>query len=285
LAAAERAAALAEERRLARSGPTRRYTKDDLAEFSIHVLFELDSLRSSIQGEAHESIRRALGLVLSAILTKVGQRSGDSTEGRREKRIAAGFTTKLFVRKTDELCRRLDAFRERLPEHAPEVHVLEGDARRIDLPRRSIDLVLTSPPYAGVYDYVEHHQTRLRWLGFDARPLVTKEIGSKRRLAPLPERNALRVIYKEMGECLTEIARVLAPRGQVVLLMGDVALGERPLSSLELVRDVGSDVGLELAAWASQPRAHYHAPTRRAFSREARAEHLLLLRPVSRRRA
>ena len=38
-----------------------------------------------------------------------------------------------------------------------------------------MSLVVSSPPYPGVYDYYEHHASRLRWLRMDGRELQRGE--------------------------------------------------------------------------------------------------------------
>ena len=48
---------------------------------------------------------------------------------------------------------------------APEPDVHPDDARTLGtIKAASVDVVLTSPPYAATYDYLEHHDVRLRWL-------------------------------------------------------------------------------------------------------------------------
>ena len=163
---AARVASHADERRKRKAGATQRYGERDRAEFAPHVLLELDGLRDGIlHGEQPDS-RRALLLVLSALLTKVSQRGGDSAGRPTEKRVAPGFPSRFFVKKTAELCARLADYRRSLPPVAPAAVCTLGDARQLPgLAASSVSLVVSSPPYPGVYDYVSHHDDRLRWLG------------------------------------------------------------------------------------------------------------------------
>ncbi len=103
ISAAREVAAFADARREARAGPTRRYDRDDVALFAPHVLLEMDGLRAGLDRIADAEARGALELVLSAILTKVSRREADTQERAVEKRIAAGYPARLFVRKTEEL--------------------------------------------------------------------------------------------------------------------------------------------------------------------------------------
>ena len=273
-------AEIADERRAARAGPTRRYGKEDLELYDIHVLLELDSLRSGISEHGDGFVGRCLGLVLSSLLTKLSRRAGDGSEGRLSKRIAAGFATTMFRRKLDELGRRLESFARLVPPSTPPAEITVCDARRLQHIRdHSVALALSSPPYPGVYDYAEQHAVRLRWLGLDARRLAAGEIGARRQLGRLMAPEARTRFERDLGDCLKELARVVVPRGAVALVLGDGVAGGRPLSAPELMHRLALACGLRITARASQSRQHVHMGTRRAFGATPREEHLFLLRP------
>ena len=178
----------ADERRKARAGATRRYGPEDTSLFAPHVLLELDGLRHGIASlDMSPRAREALLLVLSAILIKVSQRTSDTSEQASPRRIAAGYTAKLFLRKTEELVARLGAYARLLPPGAPRARVALDDATRLtSVGEASVDAILTSPPYAATYDYLAHHEARLRWLALDAKPLARGELGARRRYRNLP---------------------------------------------------------------------------------------------------
>jgi len=62
-----------------------------------------------------------------------------------------------------------------------EVKVLEGDAAIIlaDKPIDGAQLIVTSPPYFGVADYVKAQRLTLEWQGVEIEPLRQKEIGAR----------------------------------------------------------------------------------------------------------
>ncbi len=126
---AKLAAAEATTRRNARAGASRRYGDEDVALFAPHVLLELDGLRIGLDKVADGATRRVLELVLSSILVKVSRRAGDASELVGEKRIAAGYPSRLLEKKTEELVRRLAEVAEPLLA-APPLDVRLGDARR-----------------------------------------------------------------------------------------------------------------------------------------------------------
>jgi hypothetical protein len=277
-AEAARVAAHADERRKRKAGATRRYAEADRAQFAPHVLLELDGLRDGIQQLESPELKRALSLVLSALLTKVSQKGGDSSDKNSEKRVAPGFPSRFLLRKTAELCERLAEYRRSLPARAPEASCTLGDARKLPALRpSSVALVVTSPPYPGVYDYLQHHDDRLRWLGLDEANFAKLEMGSRRELGAASFGTALNRWELDLGATLSALARGLTPRGRVVLLLADSTLAGRALFAERVVEKLAPMSGLTLRARASQTRPHFHAGSRDAFAKQARREHLLLL--------
>lgn len=279
----------AEARRQIRAGSTRRYGSRDRELFDPHVLLELDGLRASIEdllpppsnsavGPAAGALRRVLRLVLSSILTKVSRQPGDTATETVPRRLASGFTIRHFLERATLLTRQLEELHALLPARAPASQVEEGDARRLTgLADASIQLVVTSPPYPGVYDYYAQHATRLRWLELDAAGFEQRELGARRRLAALAPAAAIAAWERELGDSLGALRRVLAPSGVAALLIADSALGELPLFADDTLGRLAPRQGLSLVVRASQARPHFHAPTRAVFRRRPRREHLLLL--------
>jgi len=278
VAAARSAAELADTRRKAKSGASRAYGKRDMALFQPHILLELDSLRLSIEGITEdEPVKSTLELVLSSILIKLSRKSSDTTGHEAERRLAAGYPARLFVRKTEELASRLGEVAERLAR-GPFARVLEGDARVLEgVADGSIQLVLTSPPYPGVYDYLSHHEERLRWLKLHTGRFDNAEIGARRRLDPLGPQAGRARWKKELGDTLAAMERVLAERGAAILLIADSVVCGEPMFAVDMIRDLTRKSSLALRAVASQERPHFHGPTARAFARRPRGEHAILL--------
>ncbi len=281
LLAARDCAAFADERRKARAGATRRLPEEDVAVFDPHVLLELDSLRAAIERLSAEP-RAGLSLVLSALLVKLSRKRGDTTDEVAPRRIAAGYTAKLFVKKTEELARRIDEMRRLLPRPTPHADVAVDDATRMRSlqasPRPHVDAIVTSPPYVGTYDYVAHHAIRLRWLGLDANPFAQSEMGARRRYATMSADEAGEAWAGELGSFFAAAARVLDRGAPMVLLMADSAIGRDALRADAIVSAVAKRTGFVPAALASQARPHFHGATIAAFRDEPRFEHALLLR-------
>jgi DNA modification methylase len=267
----------ADERRRAKAGPSRSYAAADRELFDPHVLLELDGLRDGIAKLARGDQQRALALVLSAILTKASRRPGDTAERTSPRRLPGGFAIRFFERKTEDLVRRLLEYSAGIPPGTPRVKLAVGDARDLERVRdRSVDLVLTSPPYPGVYDYHSHHAARLRWLGLEDKKFEKREIGARRRAREQEPAAAVDDWRRDFGACLAEMRRVLAPTGRAAIVIADSAIAGRALRADITVGELASRAGLTLAARASQARPNFHAPSQRAFRSGPRREHVLV---------
>jgi 16S rRNA G966 N2-methylase RsmD len=270
----------ARKRRVARASPTMRYPEEDVALFDAHVLLELDSIRDGIDAVHSKGLREDLELILSAILTKCSRQRGDTgKKDLQHRRLAPGFVGKMFVAKAEELSRALEEFEKRLPKETPELDVHSDDARVLGTVRAgSIDLVLSSPPYAATYDYLEHHDVRLRWLRLRVERFAELELGARRAYARLGPDRARQRWDDELGRTMSAIARALTREGTAVLVLADSAVRGAALRADEVVNALAEPAGLSVVAMTSQPRPHFHTATQSAFSRSPRREHLIALR-------
>ncbi len=235
-----------------------------------HVLLELSGLWGQIGRAQNPLDRETLEIVFSSLLVKFSRQAGDTSEERIEKRIRKGLVTEFFARKGHELILRWEALARTAPQGATPVKLVQGDARNLPqlAPRAyQADLVLTSPPYGGTYDYVSHHARRYAWLGLDDSMLRQYEIGARRNFV---QAGGAARWDAELGAALKAMVAVLADNGRIVLWIGDADLAGARVSADEQVARLGARVGLRLVAQAAQERPDFRGgPGRR--------EHLLLL--------
>jgi hypothetical protein len=147
-----------------------------------------------------------------------------------------------------------------------------GDARHLrHLAGGSVDVILTSPPYLGTYDYTEHHARRFGWLGLDARRFAEVEIGARRR-ALAPEA-ALANWQRDVDAFVGEMARVLKRGGLAFIAIGDSALGQQVVTGDAAVRHAAATARARVVASAAEERPSFYARAG-AVRRE---EHVLLI--------
>ncbi len=243
--------------------------------FAPHVRRELEQMASLIDEETDRELRDHLRIVLSSILYKVSRRASDTDPRKVERNIARGNPARLFAARAEILCAGLDDLAAR---RGPIPRVVVGDARRLSVPAGAFDLVITSPPYAGTYDYADLHGLRMSFLGFDAAELERHEMGPRARFTGAPDRRAkaLDDYGRDLAAALTGMARALAPGGLAALVVGDSMAGRQPVRA-DLVLKAAIAPPLALRAWASQERPELGDAEKRAFSRGGKREHIFLV--------
>jgi hypothetical protein len=171
-----------------------------------HVLLELAGLREEIAAVASEADRRALQVVLSALVVKFSRQRADTSEEHAEKRIRKGLVSEFFERKARELGLRWAALAAAAGKNASVPKLCLGDARELarHVGKSRADLVLSSPPYGGTYDYHAHHARRYPWLDLDARSFEQGEVGARRRLSRAHDGAAR--WERELDDCVRSIA-------------------------------------------------------------------------------
>ena len=275
-------AASADERRRKKEGAHVRYSEEDVRSFPPHVLLELDGLRGAIFDLRSKAIRRTLLLVLSSILTKLSYSRGDAAHGQTDKRIPSGQAIRMFQLRAQELGSQLVELGTKVRDAHGGKHpggaIFQDDARTLaEVKPNSVHLVVSSPPYAGTYDYLAHHEAKLRWLDLPADAFAAGELGARRNYVNLSQREAERRWDRDLHQVLVALSRVMITGARAVLILGDSAVGGQVLRADDVVAHAAEGTGLVPSARASQDRPHFHAPTAHLFAKHPRREHALLL--------
>jgi len=264
------------ERVRSRARPRFALPRSERAYYEPHVLLELAGLFDEVGEVAAEADRRALMIVFSALLVKFSRQRADTSDELVLKRIRKGLVSEFFVRKGEELALRWQALFESAPKGAFAAELRCGDARRLGTlvgERVRADLILSSPPYGGTYDYAHQHARRNAWFGLDAARWEAEEIGARRRStgsAPAAPR-----WDSEMLAVLRALRSVLRDTGCVVLWLGDAELDGARIAADDQIARLAPQAGFTLTASARQER-------RDARAGLPRGEHLLLLEPLAR---
>lgn len=245
--------------------------------FAPHVRRELELIAGLLDDLRTRDAELAdiMTACLSAILYKVSSRTSDTDGTWVDRNIARGAGARNFAQRAELLAAGLDDM-SNTRGAVPEVHL--RDARRLGdvVPEGSIAGIVTSPPYAGTYDYAEHQRLRFDFLTLRHRDLDEGEIGSRRSFEKDPL--AADAAWREaLAESIAAMARALAPGRFAAIVIGDSVARNRGMFALDDVRGALTD-DLVMEAWASQERPMLGAGERRAFGERGKSEHVILLR-------
>jgi DNA modification methylase len=262
---------------IARSSEPLRHPRGEERWFHPHTLREVSALVLAIESVPAGFVRSALRMLLSSVLVKVSLQSSDSDPRRiADKPVRPGAAPHLFARKSLELDSCLAALARATPRNTPRADAHPDDATTLrTIASESIDAIITSPPYANTYDYLEHHTRRYRWLRMDPGALGEREIGASRWFEE-PEAGTMR-FERETRAMIESFARVLRPDGRAFVVMADGAAGDRPLFADDLLRESIRETSLRVLAIVSQARPVFDPASSAAFRRRPKREHLVAL--------
>lgn len=123
--------------------------------------------------------------------------------------------------------------RRHLAEAARTARLITGNSESTpELPPGSVRLVVTSPPFLNVVDYVGDNWLRSWFCGIDLERL------------PLTVPRRIKAWKAAMTRTFTELGRLLAPSGHIAFEVGEVNLGRVALE--ETVCESADDAGLEV---------------------------------------
>ncbi len=210
-----------------------------------HALTELATIHDAI---GKDPLLRA---VFSAILVKASRRESDTSSARTGEKRPPGTAGVLFHKKAREYARMLEALVEASPGGA-RARVHREDARELR-ERGGFGLVVTSPPYPGVYDYMTMQQLRLVWLGLDAGADPHQEIGSRRQFRA-DRASALVAWRNDNRKWMRAAARALDTGGRFVVVIGDGQVAGKRIDTFEAMEESARAAGLVRIARATVER-------------------------------
>ncbi len=248
--------------------------------FEACVIGELALLRHLIDRTTEGLAQDAALLALSRIIVRVSNQDSETRYVSVPKSVRPGLTLTAFLESLGTVTRRLET--AALDLQCADARFLTGDART-ELPSvvgdNTVDLIVTSPPYANATDYHLYHRFRLFWLGFDPRALGRIEIGS--HLRHQRNRTGFDEFCVDMAAVLHGCFRILLPGRYAVFIVGDALFKGEHFSTSDAICDAARRAGFSVCGTIGR-RIH---DTRRSFAkpaRRAREERLVVLRRADR---
>ncbi len=196
--------------------------------FDIKTLKELCTLHQYVMSESNSRNKLVKKVLLSSILQRCcSQRDHYTyvTDSCYPKELQYIDAMELYRSQAELVALAAETFRKQFEiNHNEKWHSFDGiitlgDARNQKFIKdESIDMVVTSPPYLGVNDYVR--SMRLSWLFFPENRMkeaMNDEIGARRKRN---RKYAYEEYINDMDKSFSEISRLLKPSGFLSLIIG-----------------------------------------------------------------
>jgi DNA modification methylase len=254
---------------------------------------ELMALIREIECVQDPDIREFLELAFSAtIITKSGGVSmARDLAHTRPHRVHDKTPRSALDEYRKRLSKNLDSLTT-LARGSGTIELFRGDAQTLALRDQTVDLIVTSPPYASnAIDYMRAHKFSLVWFGHSLESLsqlrrqyIGHDAVSGVELVELPD-SARQVIvslaqvdpkkarvlhryYSEMTRCLAEMARVLKPGKAAIVVIGSSTMRGMDTRADVCLGEIGKRVGFDLVGIAAREldRDKRMMPARRAHS-------------------
>jgi DNA modification methylase len=230
---------------------------------------ELLALIREIEKLEDEAIKQFMMLIFSGIIIT---KSGGVTMAcdlahTRPHRVSSKKPNSSFQEFSKRLFKNLQKFKKLPPS---KVFLEEANAKDMPLEDESIDLILTSPPYANnAIDYMRAHKFSLVWFGYkitDLKQIRKIYLGSENtshfQFIDLPDYPDTKVIqlkkindkkgralhryYSEMSEAIKEMYRVLKHGTACVIIVASSVLSGLDVETHLCLAEIGQIHGFEL---------------------------------------
>lgn len=243
---------------------------------------ELAYIISHISDELTHACQQFARVCFSSIVLKASAQDSETRYACKPKALAPGDVLKLFARQLSRSVRKhlpLQHVLRYRTGHFATLNLLDAEPLPKPLTDESVDLIVTSPPYANATDYHLYHRFRLFWLGHDPRHLSKHEIGS--HLRHQREQKGFDFYLEEMTSCLRLLHRCLRPGRFAALVVGSSRFGGHDIDGAQSLATTASNNGWEVVGLLDRP---IHR-TKRSFisaARRANKESILLIRKPAR---
>lgn len=244
--------------------------------FQMNVAEELTHILNLIAKLDNENIKDFLKIVLSSIIVRVSNQESDTRFAAKNKNVPNNFTFNLFLSRASEYLIRIADYSQKVNGDG-YLKLLNADSRNLSmLDNESVDIIITSPPYANTYDYYLYHKFRKRWLDLDVQYAQYNEIGSRREYSSLKKPAEQWTV--DLKICFAEMYRLVKKDGLAFIVIGDSVIKKQLIKIDEVITDFMPEIGFEICNVISSDLSEHSRIFNPTFAQKNKKEHLIILK-------
>jgi DNA modification methylase len=199
--------------------------------FKTHILYELCLIKSIITSPTYAHLDWFTKICLSSIVVSVSNQDNDIRYCTHIKTAndTEGYAVKQFLSKLKKYLKD----NQLLDTSYNNYKLINNNALDlVDVDNDSIDLIITSPPYANTNDYFLNHRLRLLLLDMDYDYYRNNEIGSHAQYSS--KKANISVWNFDLLKMLQSFQRVLKPNADAFIVIGD-SVWQRDLYKIDKI--------------------------------------------------
>jgi len=241
--------------------------------FKPKTIAELATIVKIIREIEDPDIRRFFEVCFSSIIIR---KSGGVSLARdlahsrphrdARKRVPCAFDE--FIKRAYTMFGLMKEFLSKCP-NGVIAEIIWGDCRELPIEDCSIDLIVTSPPYANAIDYLRAHKFSLFWLGYTPKDIaclyphyIGTERGFKKPYLKYRLKEAEQVVqmvinkdekrgailanyFNNMVEAISEMHRVLKPGKRCIIVIGPSTIRGILVETHKVIVEIGEQMGFK----------------------------------------
>lgn len=214
--------------------------------FQESVITELSWLKDYIERIQLDNLRNFLLCIFSSIIVTVSNQESSTRYAAKEKNIKVGGVITSFLRKLKAEKKGISLLSENRNAIRNVPKVINKDLTIIDdsdIPENSVDIIITSPPYANSYDYYLYHKWRMVWLGYDYHAVQEQEIGSRHEHSS--KKAPLSTFEDRMIPAMFKLSKVLKPNKMAFFFVGDSIIAGELINMSDCFKRIAEQSGFK----------------------------------------
>jgi len=243
--------------------------------FKVYVKAELAIIKGLISEMKSKSSIHIANVALSRIVIKVSNQDSETRYTAVKNNILPSETLSTYINSLEYVIKKVKLAMDEFKYSNSDFLLGDSRSKMLDLNENSVDLIVTSPPYANATDYHLYHRFRMFWLGFDPREMGKIEIGS--HLKHQRNNSGYEEYEHDMFKTLEGMYRVLKPGKYAALVVGDSIFKEKVYKTHKIIVKNGIKIGFEHVKTIDRPLHE----TKRSFvkpGRRLRQEQIVIIK-------